>query len=466
MEVCQRCKKETAIIKSRKESFCDKCFSKFVSLKQRKRMMGSDDFCRDVFKVLYNKDGTHEVGKVVMGFDFQSSCLVAFDVIIQMLREQNQQHRGRIGFTLDLVSVYKDNETLNRFEDTWKSICSSERYSKDNILNNVNIHFIDANTFYNKKNLMQILIDNVNFNSKAINLEDKDHYSVEDLLKSCSNRNSRNDFWHIIVQHTVKQFAMQTKCSVLIWGNSMTKLADQILGLIIKGRGSSIASSLDSASFDKTYGNTFKNLYPMKDILLSEIDAYIISQKIDSFLIDYNLRKSLLISEKGSVKSNVNNTLIKNMSINELVRKYYEDMEGEYSNIISTVLRTGDKLQAPTKYLEEGTVPHVCSICSNIIYSNPSSWLKSITVNKGHPVETEEEREYYKQWRESKIGAETEQYLKLKDHIWSNGDDVSLCYGCTINLNDMKGRNVIWPTNTGNELQEVLEEYQISDDEE
>lgn len=305
--------------------------------------MGSDDFCRDVFKVLYNKDGTHEVGKVVMGFDFQSSCLVAFDVIIQMLREQNQQHRGRVGFTLDLVSVYKDNETLNRFKDTWKSICSSERYSKDNILNNVNIHFIDANTFYNKKNLMQILIDNVDFNSKAINLEDKDHYSVEDLLKSCSNRNSRNDFWHIIVQHTVKQFAMQTKCSVLIWGNSMTKLADQILGLIIKGRGSSIASSLDSASFDKTYGNTFKNLYPMKDILLSEIDAYIISQKIDSFLIDYNLRKSLLISEKGSVKSNVNNTLIKNMSINELVRRYYEiKWKMNRHNIISTVLRISD----------------------------------------------------------------------------------------------------------------------------
>ena len=465
MEVCQRCKKETATIKSRKETFCDTCFTRFVSLKQRKRMMG-DDFYRNVFKVAYNKDGTHEVGKVVMGFDFQSSCLVAFDIIIELLREQNEQHRGRVGFTLDIVSIFENRETLNRFNNAWRCICSSERYSNDKILDHVNIHFIDANSFYHKKNLIQILVHNTDFNSMALNWDEQDHYSIQNLLKSCPNRNVRNDFWNIIVQHIVKQFAMQTKCSVLIWGNSMTKLADQILGLIIKGRGANIAASLDSESLDKAYGNTFKNLYPMKDILLSEIDAYIISQKMDSLLVDYTLRKSLIISNEDFEKKNVSNTLIKNMSINELVRKYYEDMEGEYSNIISTVLRTGDKLQAPTKYLEEGTVPQVCSICSNTIYSDPSTWLKSITVNKGYPVETEEEREYHKQWKESQIGVETEQYLKLKDHIWNNGDDVSLCYGCTINLNSMKSKNIIWPRNIGNELNDILEEYQISSDNE
>lgn len=465
MEVCQRCKKEIAIIRSRKESFCNKCFTKFVSVKQRKRMMG-DDYYRSVFKVVYNKDGTHEVGKAVMGFDFQSSCLVALDIIIELLREQYHQHRGRVGFTLDIVSVYQNNETLNRFKDAWEYICSSERYSNDRILDYVKIHFINADTFYHKKNLIQILVHNINFDSMALDWDEKDNYSIEDLLKACPNRNTRSDFWNIIVQHTVKQFAMQTKCSVLIWGNSMTKLADQILGLVIKGRGANIAASLDSESLDKAYGNIFKNLYPMKDVLLSEIDAYIICQKMDSLLVDYTLRESLIISDEDSKKENVNSTLVKNMSINELVRKYYEDMEGEYSNIISTVLRTGDKLQAPTKYLEEGTIPPICSICSNVIYSNSSVWLKSITVDEGHPIETKEEKEYYKQWKESKMGVETEQYLKLKDYIWNNGDAVPLCYGCTINLNGIKGKNVIWPRNTDNELQDILDEYQINADDE
>lgn len=464
MDNCQRCKKQTAAIKSRKESFCEECFAKFVSLKQRKRMMG-DDFYRDVFKVSYNKDGTHGVGRVVMGFDFQSSCLVALDVIIQVLREQNRQHRGKVGFELDLVAVYEDKENFNNLKESWNAITTSERYSQDDILNHVNIHFIDVNTFYNNKSLRQILVHNVDFDVMAMKWEENDKFSVADLLKLCPNRNTRNDFWNSIIQHTVKKFAMQSHCSALIWGHSMTRLADQILGMVIKGRGAHVASSLDTDNFDEAYGGSFKNLYPMKDILLSEIDAYIISQGLEPYLVDYTLRRSLLISEEESKKDNTNGMLIKNMTINELVRKYYNDMEGEYSNIVSTVLRTGDKLQTPIKHLEEGVSAKKCSVCSNAIYTDPSLWLRSITVIKGHSIETEEEQDYYNQWKESKVGIETEQYMKLKDTIWKNGEDISLCYGCTINLNGIKGKNIIWPKNDDEELHSVLDEYQLTDGE-
>lgn len=464
MDNCQRCKKQRAVIKSRKETFCEECFAKFVSLKQRKRMMG-DDFYRDVFKVSYNKDGTHGVGKVAMGFDFQSSSLVALDVIIQVLREQNRQHRGKVGFELDLVSIYKDEENLNQFKNSWQEIISSERYSGDDILNHIKIHLIDVNTFYNDKILRQILVHNIDFNAMAMKWEEDDKFTVAGLLKLCPNRNTRNDFWNTIVKHTVKKFAMQSHCSVLIWGHSMTRLADQILGMVIKGRGAHVASSLDTDNFDVSYGGSFKNLYPMKDILLSEIDAYTISQGLESYLVDYTLRRSLLIAEEDANKDKTNSMLVKNMTINELVRKYYDDMEGEYSNIVSTVLRTGDKLQTPVKYLEEGESAKKCSVCSNAIYSDPSLWLRSITVIKGHPIETEEEQVYYNQWKESKVGIETEQYMKLKDTVWENGEAIPLCYGCTINLNGIKGKNIIWPKNDKEELQNVLDEYQLTDDE-
>lgn len=460
---CKRCKNVVAVVKSRKEPFCKDCFIKFVSLKQRKRMMG-DDYYRDCFKVVYNKN--REVtgnGKILIAFDFNTSSLVALDVVCDVLREQNMQHRGKVGFSLDLVTLYRDQEEFEVYKQCWDKILSNERFS-DIVPDKVNLHLLDVNTFYSHNELRQIVLHNVDFSSMGITfqLPEDDQYTVKTLLDSCPNRNTRNDFWLSITQHVIKKFAYQQKHQVIIWCHSMTKMADQIIGLVVKGRGAQIANSLDSESFDDNYGHTFKNLYPLKDILLSEIDAYCIIAGFEKLLNDYVLNDLLMLGRDevaAEKKKNSNTRLVKNMTINELARKYFDDMENEYSNIIATVMRTGDKLKAPQHGETENQAK--CSVCQHTIYTDPSEWLRSIAVLTGHPIETENEKELYEMWRASKTGIEMEEYLALKNNVWANGEKIPLCYGCIINLNGIKSKNIVWPKNDKEELENVLREYEL-----
>lgn len=467
---CKRCKENAAVVKSRKEPFCGDCFVKFVSLKQRKRMMG-DDYYRDIFKVSYQKDGSHNIDSIAFALDFQSSSLVCFDIITQVLKEQLRQHRGKYGFTVDAISVFKNEEEREFFQQNWNNLLKTERYLENDLSKYFKLHLVDVNNFIKGVDLEQIVLHNVDFTSMADkfvlesgNMED---FTADKLLAAFSDRNTKEDFMHFMVTHIVKKLAYQLKSKVIIWAHSMTKLADLILSLVIKGRGSQIAENLDDESFDKNFGNNiFKNLYPMKDILLSEIDAYCIITNLDKFIINYKINPHSMInkekySEFDDMRNN-NNLIIKNMTINEIVRKYYDDMEDDYSNIVATVLRTGDKLQSPEQNLP---IPANCSICSATIYDNSSEWLKAITIIEGHPIKNEEEEKYFNLWKDSKIGIETQKYMDLKEKIGSHGETASLCYGCIINLNNSKMKNIIWPKKDENELEKILNEFELSDTE-
>ncbi|KAG0669951.1 cytoplasmic tRNA 2-thiolation protein 2 [Maudiozyma exigua] len=465
---CKRCKENDATVKSRKEPFCNKCFIKFVSLKQRKLMM-TDEFYRDHFKVLYGKDLVNDgISKIVLPFDYSSSSFSALDVLVSLLKEQRVQHRGRIGFKIELVTIFKNEKELESFKESWELLKISDVYGAD-VWSQLNAHFIDAESFFNDTDgLEQIVLHNEDFNSMGMDYvvpAESTQYKIESLLASCPNRNTRNDMWIFIVTHLVKKFTYQQQDSqIILWAHSMTKLADHIIGLIVKGRGAQIAASLDSGKFDHDYDDRFKNLYPLKNTLLSELDAYCIITGLDKYIVNYSVRRDLMIEqEEVDTKTNDPNKnvrLVKNMTINELARKYFDDIEGEYSNIIATVLRTGDKLKPPAI---ENKDCSKCSICLNTIYSNPSEWLRNIAINKGHPVETDEERELYKLWQESQVGIQTGKYLKLKEKTWSEGHEILLCYGCIINLNGINTREIIWPKHEEEELQSILSEYELSD---
>ncbi|SMN18401.1 similar to Saccharomyces cerevisiae YNL119W NCS2 Protein required for thiolation of the uridine at the wobble position of Lys(UUU) and Glu(UUC) tRNAs [Maudiozyma saulgeensis] len=469
---CKRCKENYATVKTRKEPFCNACFLKFISLKQRKLMM-TDEFYRDHFKVLYGKDlKNNGISEVVLPFDFSSSSFSALDVLVSLLKEQYVQHRGRVGFNVKIVTIFKNEEERKLFQQSWKMLRDSNMYD-DQVWLQFEYHLINAETFFSDaKDLHQIVLHNEDFNSMGLDyiLEDSNDYNIEVLLARCPNRNTRNDMWIFIVTHLIKKFAYQHHgCEVVLWAHSMTKLADHIIGLVVKGRGAQIAASLNSTDFDSDYGTAFKNLYPLKNTLLSELDAYCIITGLDKFVVNYTVKNDLMLTddtEQKTVDPSKNVRLVKNMTINELARKYFDDIEGEYSNIIATVLRTGDKLKPPSKTSEtadDNKDTSKCSICLNAIYSNPSDWLRNIAINRGHPIETEEEQELYKQWQASQVGIQTEEYLNLRNKVWTEGHEIPLCYGCIINLNGIKTKEIIWPKHDKDELENILNEFELSD---
>lgn len=466
VEPCQRCNSATAIIISRKERFCSECFKQFLMQKQRKQMM-SDDYFREIFKVMYkdrirtaeeaelqNKNST-----ILIPLSLGSSSLMMLDIVHLTLLEQKAQHK-KTGFNVDILICYKedDEETFEKIKSVVKDL-SENRFHENK--EDMRFHLLSLDNFFklNSEELHRIVLHNVEFTGKIDNLTEADPESLTlmSLLGSCPNRSTKEDLLTFITTHLVKKYAYQKGQKAILWGHSMTRLADEIISYVVKGRGSQIASSLNSDSFDENYGNNFKNLYPLKDILLTEVDAYCATFGLDSYLINYELQYNLLIDKPEKSKIGGSTRLVKNMTINELARKYFNDIEGEYSNIIATVLRTGDKLAEPNTENEV----RKCSVCKSRIHGDVSKWLRDITVNVPHPIETDEERELHEKWSKSQVGIETSEYYKLRDQTWENGADGDLCYGCIVTIQGVKNLNFMWPKNEEKELETILNEYSL-----
>ncbi|CCD25598.1 Ncs2p NDAI_0F02800 [Naumovozyma dairenensis CBS 421] len=479
MDICQRCRTNETTVISRKEKFCTSCFTKFIVLKQRKQMMSSD-YYRDIFKILY-KDKIRSAeeahiqnlnSRILVPLSLGSSSLVLLDILNKTLDEQLVQHRGITGFRVDVLVCY--SKTRDDIEEINSKIAKlkSERYASNK--DRITFHVVSLDSFFENCNneLRKIILHNQTFSSMAIDIKnDQDHsYGIDELLKACPNRSTQIDLLTFITRHVVKKFAYQHEFKAILWGHSMTKLADEIISLVVKGRGEQIATSLDTKSFDFIYGgDKFKNLYPLKDVLLAEVDAYCELHGLSQYLVNYETKDTLLVKKKditGKMK-NKNIKLVRNMTINELARKYFDDIEGDYSNVIATVLRTGDKLAEPETQADATTTAasadDKCSLCLGKLHSNASNWLRSIAVIEGFPIANAEEQELYDRWSQSEIGIEMAEYMKLKDDIWTHGEDILLCYGCIITMNGIKMKNVTWPKFNDKELNDTLNEYVLSD---
>lgn len=474
--ICQRCTQNEASVISRKETFCDDCFKKFVTLKERKQLM-SDSYYQDIFKVMYQDKIRNaqeaalqnEQSKILVPLSFGSSSLVMLDIINDSLSEQKRTHRGITGFSVHVITVFRDENALQPIKKYIKEL-SEVRYSANK--DKITFHVIDINSFCNSsEELRAMVLHSIDFKTHSINSEDQSllsfaDYSIKNLLEQCPNRSSKEDLLSFVIKHVIKKFAFQNDFKAILWGNSMTKVADEIISLVVKGRGASIAASLNTTDFDRDYENKFKNLYPMKDILLSEIDAYCHIFNLYPFMMDYKIQDTLLLSKFPKQELVQTSKLVKNMTMNELARKYFDDIETNYSNVISTVVRTGEKLAEPK--LGEEFINKKCRVCQHCIHYDPSFWLSSITETLGHPLESEDDIYNFKNWEaymKKTANSSSGVSIKLKKFIENNGDETTLCYGCIVTLNGIKDRTLIWPNHNDVELNKVLNEYILTDDE-
>ncbi|QLQ79669.1 hypothetical protein HG537_0C03170 [Torulaspora globosa] len=458
-DVCKRCQKGPVSVLSRKEPFCNGCFGKFVSSKQRKQMM-CEPYCQDVFKVLYQdkvrsaaeSDEQNAQSKVLVPLSFGSSSLVLLDILNDTLIEQKETQRGKTGFHIDVLVCGRDQDDIARYREMAELLC--ERYASNR--EKIKFHFLSVESFYKDRDgeLDTILVDSFDFTSKSI--VEKGEFAVQDLLKQCPDRTSRQDLLTILSRHLIKKFAYQNKHKVILWGHSMTKLADETISLVVKGRGSQIASMLSIDECDPMFDNSFRNLYPLQDVLLSEIDAYCYIKLLDPFVIDYVPQDTLLIEKRRNANLVPAPRSVKNMTLNEIARKYFDDVEADYSNVISTVVRTALKLGEP-----ESPNPERCTVCRANVHRNPSEYLQTITVSENHPIESNEESILYEKWSESgsnneRIQDATLEHLKLQKAV-----NASLCYGCLINVSRMKDRKLTWPQHSGSELESILNTFEL-----
>ncbi|KAI5951103.1 CTU2 [Candida jiufengensis] len=422
-EVCQKCKKNQTILKARNELYCKDCFLRLIRGKQRKQM--SDE----KYKINYKKTTSE---KVLLAFSGGVSSLVLLDVLANLIVEQIEAHNGLRGFDLVIVNLneYEYKSLSARIETILPELL--KRYNVD-----IQVKILSLDSYVNKKNLYAISLDH-EFTIFANSIQADT--TMMNLLESCANKSSAEDLLSILLDQLLLKVAVEEKCNTVVYAHSMTRIANEIIALTVKGRGSTIHKSISDRK-EIYEGKEINIIYPLRDVLFDEIVEYAKLSELQNYIVDSTISKS---------------RVSKNLTIKDLVSNYFTNLnQTGYASTASTVMKIGQKLTSP----QSNELKIICKICGSEIYHDPKTWLKTITVNDPAPIATEEEEEYVKM------------YFSNKDQKHKfDGENIDLCYGCITTLNGTN--DFVWPIQPSinlkydNSTSKIIDEFVLTDNEE
>lgn len=421
--ICKRCNKEITTLISRKDAFCDGCFIRFIRGKQRKQMQD------DKFKVKFKVDQPRK--KLLLDFRNDHESYVLLDIMVSMLNEQLTQGPKAIrGFDL-VVAIINDCKKGHQVDvqniKDFFTLTEIERFG---------ITFLDINVddFVRSNKLEQLNIDLKHFQTYIAGDVSNKIQTYKELLNQITDKSTKEDIASIIHEDMIISTAQKYQCSIVVKSHSMTQMAVDILADTISGRGSEIPSK----SQVKYLGN-FEVIHPLQDILYSEIKMYA------------NVRNINDLSPVLQMTASISDVSTKNKTVHDMVTEYFQTLETEYPEVVSTVVKIGAKLSNP----KEKPTSH-CEICKTPIYYDPKGWLEQITVPGFVPPQNEEEENNLKRYLVSTVG--------VKEDVITNETEIKICYGCMVTLGVSEIKDFQWPQRPSRE--DVLAEYILTDDEE
>lgn len=415
--LCKRCEQEVSVVYSRNDAFCRGCFVRFIRGKQRKQM--SDDR----FKVKFSEKATQT--RVVFDFRLDEyDSLVLFDILIEWLKEQRSMGpRSRVGFLLEVVII--DSSRLSKAKDVIEKL--KVKYSAELLVAlSVSFVVINPDAFCSANSDMINLTQD---GGVKITINGGSQSTYWKLLDQVDDQSTREDLRSLIHEELLRRFA---KDSIIVKSDSMATLAINILSLTIQGRGSEIATTL-------TDGPSL--FHPLRDVLHSELRVYAQLESLDTILPV--VKREVVKPEAKSAKCK---------TIHELVSEYFQSIELEYPEVISTVEKIGSKLSSPC-----GDEKHLCPVCNKPMHDDAKQWLEQITVAGFAPVETEEDLLNLERYNAS-VSASQKTHASQKEGI-----DSRLCYGCLVTLGASGTTSLNWPRQSS--VSEILDEFILTDTE-
>lgn len=177
---------------------------------------------------------------------------------------------------------------------------------------------------------------------------------LRDLFERLSSATSRADILRLFIRHLLIHTALSRNSQALLFGHSTTTLGALTLAETAKGRGFSLpwqitdgvlpvedfSSSSSSSSSDRgpSVGNKKKSIrvhYPLRELYRKELDTYAILT--DPPLADI-IPPEEVVDKANSVVSH------RDLSIDEVMARYFADVEENYPSIVANVVRTTAKL--------------------------------------------------------------------------------------------------------------------------
>lgn len=232
------------------------------------------------------------VPKLLVPVSFGLGSLVLVDMLGELLLRQRTNHGGRIGFTVQCVYVGDDIMEWPFGDD-----------------------------------LPLIHIPKEKIFSEAFKI---DGQPLTDSQLRGLSRSSIQDLEFQLRGRLISDIAKNYEAVVM--GYSMTRLSELVISETVKGRGAGIPDLVAPGGRDR--------IYPLREILDDELQKYAQLR---------NLQKYVRPDRPVPM-------VTKMQSIDELVHRYFVDVQKEFPAVVSTVAKTASKLAQDT---EE------CSVCGD-----------------------------------------------------------------------------------------------------
>ncbi|KAF2111399.1 cytoplasmic tRNA 2-thiolation protein 2 [Lophiotrema nucula] len=321
---CRRCKENVSVLVVRSEPLCRDCFIKYVHTKVIKRM--------ESFRV--RNTAPDQQRKILLAVSFGVSSVSLLNILDHHLQTQKAK-TGRTGFSLNIIFVNTSSVDSSAVPLDLRQRLQ-ERFSE--------YHFtsVGLQDVFNdpQRDALHDIAPGLEVAGDSSPLQ-----QLETLFKSLKTAAGRADVVSTLRTRLIVQHAKALGCEGVSWGDSTTKLAEKTLSETAKGRGFSLP--WQTADGESPLGITFN--YPMRDVLKKELVNY--AEMTDpplSSLIDYST-----LSAPTTVNS-------KTTTIDDLMQHYFESVEENFPSIVSNVVRTTGKLEAPST--SESQVR--CALCS------------------------------------------------------------------------------------------------------
>ena len=189
------------------------------------------------------------------------------------------------------------------------------------------------------------------------------------LLDQLPSTTSRADILRLLIRHVLLSSALEHSCQAVLLGHSTTALAELTLSETAKGRGFSLPWQISDGAFSvrdtlvaddhvpegsETAEDSMRTVrihYPLRELLRKELVTY-------TTLTEPPLTE-LIPEEAGRSGSIVSH---RDLSIEEVMARYFEGVEENYPSIVANVVRTTAKLH---RAAEDGDCCGVCGMPSD-----------------------------------------------------------------------------------------------------
>ncbi|KAK6074397.1 phosphotransferase enzyme family protein [Seiridium cupressi] len=337
--LCNRCKTSPSAHNLRGENVCSQCFSSFVSLKAIKRLEQLQRETRE-------GRGPPTTQRYLLALSPGGvSCTALLNILWENLRQQRE--RGQkvrfeilvavIDIDLSDASSASGGGSVNAALEAYKARFGGIGFTKIGLADATSLDTIDWTAL------------------PELNADLPPSQRIADLFARLPSASSRADILRLFTRHLLMHTAVRESCDVLLMGYNTTSLAELTLSETAKGRGFAVpwgvndgilslpripatkapSDAVEPSDIEKKAGGITIPIYsPLRELFRKELLIYsgLTTPALTPLISSSTNKAAAVVSHKD-------------VSIDDVMARYFAEVEENYPSVVANVVRTTGKLR-------------------------------------------------------------------------------------------------------------------------